>query len=186
MSDVNTTQENVQVEQNQVEVLNSYQTAIKNLLANGAKRINGLKIKNINCSEKDNYTMVSFTLTSPIRGYVSNDNGLTFEEGLTNIVYTSLYGIVGALKEDENLSWMSSFLLDKPDILKLVLNGATVDVIQQDVPQGTEFINPFTTRTDTVSQVYDHDIIINHIIKFKLSKTGEKMADKLADKVLGF
>lgn len=184
MKDVNdATQEQVSV---QVETNNgsTFQTAIKNLLANGAKKVNGLKIKNVNYSEKDNYTMVSFTLTNPIRGFVSNDNGVTFVEGMTNTLFTSLYAIVGALKEDEDLAWMGNALLENPKVLNLVLNGGTVDIIQQDIAQGVEFSNPFSTRNDVSTQVYDHDIIVNHIIKFKLGKTGEKMADKLADKLM--
>lgn len=182
---VTTTQEqvNAQVENGNS---NNYQNAIKSLLANGAKRLNNVKIKNVNYSEKDNYTMVSFTLTNPIRGYVSNDNGITYTEGMTNTLFTSLFAIVGAIKEDEELGWMANALLENPQALNLIFNGATVDIIQQDIPQGTAFTNPFSTRTDVNEQVYDHDIIINHLIKFKLGKTGEKMADKLADKLFGF
>ena len=180
-----TTQEQVSV---QVENSNvsTFQTAIKSLIANGAKKVNNLKIKNVNYSEKDNYTMVSFTLTTPIRGYVSNDNGNTFEEGMTNTLFTSLYAIVGAMKEDEELAWMGNVLLEQPKVLNLILNGSSIDIIQQDIPTGIEFTNPFSTRSDSSSQVYDHDIIVNHLIKFKLGKTGEKMADKLADKLMDF
>lgn len=176
------------VEQNvQVDVTsNTYQDAIKNLILNGAKKLNNIRIKNVNFSEKDNYTMVSFTLSNPIRGYVSNDNGNSYEEGMTNTIFTSLYAIVGALKEDDELSWMANALLENPKALNLIFNGSTIDIIQQDIPAGEEFINPFSTRMDPEVQVYDHNLIINHIIKFKLSKVGLRMADKLADKLFGF
>lgn len=164
----------------------NYLQVVKKLLQDGCKRINSCRIKNVNFTEKDNYTMVSLTLTNPIRGYVSNDNGLTYESGMTNTLFTSLYAIVGALKEDEELSWMGNALVENPQVLNLILNGASVDIIQQDISAGTEFTNPFSTRTDAEVQIYDHDIILNHVIKFKLGKTGEKMADKLADKLMGF
>lgn len=162
-----------------------YQSIIKKLKANGCKLLSGLMIKNVNYIEEDNYTRVSFTLNRPIRGYVTDDNGETWKEGVTNIVFTSLYGIVGALKEDEELSWMSNVLLNNPKILNMIFCGATINILQQDVVAGEEYSNPFSTRSDVPTQIYDHDIIINHIIKFKLNKTGEKMADKLADKLMG-
>ena len=86
----------------------------------------------------------------------------------------------------EELSWMGNALVENPQVLNLILNGSTVDIIQQEISAGTEFTNPFSTRSDADVQVYDHDIILNHCIKFKLGKTGEKMADKLADKLMGF
>lgn len=162
-----------------------YQSIIKKLKANGCKLLSGLIIKNVNYTEEDNYTRVSFTLNRPIRGYVTDDQGETWKEGVTNIVFTSLYGIVGALKEDEELSWMSNALLNNPKILNMIFCGATINILQQDVVAGEEYSNPFSTRSDAPTQIYDHDIIINHIIKFKLNKVGEKMADKLADKLMG-
>lgn len=163
-----------------------YQNCIKKLIAAGCKRINSVRIKNVNFTEKDNYTMVSFTLSNPIRGFVSNDNGVTYQEGMTNTLFTSLYAIVGALKEDDELGWMANALLDNPQALNLIFNGSSVDILQQEVVAGEQFTNPFSTKNDPTVQVYDHDIIINHIIGFKLGKTGEKMAARFADKLMGF
>lgn len=164
----------------------NYKNTIKKLVANGCKRINSVRIKNVNFTEKDDYTMISFTLDSNIVGYVSNDDGITYHKGETNILFTSLFAITGAFKEDEELSWMANYLLKNPNIINLVLNGATVDILQQEISAGEEFVNPFTTKRDPEPRVYDHDIIINHVINFKLGKIGWKMADKLADKLLGF
>lgn len=179
------------VEENVNEVNNnstnvSYQNIIKKLIASGCKRINSVRIKNVNFTEKDNYTMISFTLASTIRGFVSKDGGVTYEEGQTNTIFTSLYAIVGALKEDEELGWMANSFLENPQALNLIFNGSTVDILQQEVAAGEEFKNPFSTREDIEPQVYDHDLIINHILGFKLGKVGMKMADRLADKLMGF
>lgn len=164
---------------------NSYKQIIKSLIASGCKRINSIRIKNVNCTEKDNYTMVSFTLSSPIPGYPVNQETGAYEFGLTNILYTSLYSIVGAMKENEDLGWMANTLVENPAALNLILNGATVDIIQQEVSAGEEIVNPFSQRGSEPT-VYDHDVIINHVIDFKLSKVGQKMSDRLADKLFGF
>lgn len=165
---------------------NRYENVIKGILANGGKRINGIRVKNVNVTEKDNYVMVSFTLGSEIRGFISDDNGATFKEGKTVTLFTSLYAIAGAMKEDEDLSWMANALLQHPEALNLILNGATIDIVQQDVPQGVEHRNPFTTQQKVEGNVYDHDVIINNVVKFKLGNTGLRFADKLADKLLGW
>ena len=169
-------QVNVQVENGAENASNeminvSYQNCIKKLIAAGCKRINSVRIKNVNFTEKDNYTMISFTLSTPIRGFVSNDNGVTYQEGMTNTLFTSLYAIVGALKEDDELGWMANALLDNPQALNLIFNGGSIDILQQEIAAGEQFTNPFSTRNDATVQVYDHDVIINHIIGFKLGKT---------------
>lgn len=184
-------QVNVQVENGAENASNeminvSYQNCIKKLIAASCKRINSVRIKNVNFTEKDNYTMISFTLSTPIRGFVSNDNGVTYQEGMTNTLFTSLYAIVGAIKEDDELGWMANALLDNPQALNLIFNGGSIDILQQEIVAGEQFINPFSTRNNAAVQVYDHDVIINHIIGFKLGKTGEKMAARFADKLMGF
>lgn len=164
----------------------SHQNIIKKLIASGVKRINSIRVKNINFAEQDNYTRISFTLASAIKGFVRDEATDEYKEGTTSTLFTSLYAIAGAMKEDDNLGWMANALLERPQALNLILNGATIDVLQQEVKAGEEYVNPFSTRDDAEAQVYDHDVIINNIIGFKLSAVGQKMADKLADKMLGF
>ena len=163
-----------------------YLDVIRTLVQNGCKRINANRIKNVNYTEKDNYTMVSLTLANPIPGYVSEDNGVTYKLGHTNVLFTSLYAIVGALKEDEELAWLGAALLKKPEALNLILNGGFVDIIQQEIAANTVFTNPFSTSSNPDSQVYGHDIILNHCIKFKLGKTGQKMSEMFAKSIMGF
>lgn len=179
--------QNEKVVENKIQTTSndSYKDIIKKMLSNGCKRINSITIKNVNFTEKDNYTMVSFTLKTPIRGYVMDENG-EYKLGMTNTLFTSLFAITGTLKEDEELGWMANALLESPQALNLILNGATVDIIQQDIPQGVEYYNPFSTKAEVDAAVYDHDIIINHIIGFKLGKMGERMSMRLADKLMGF
>ena len=170
-------------------VESNYHSVIKNLLANGCKRIKSLKIKNVTYEEKTtssgkDMTQVAITLTTPIKGFVTNDYGQTWKEGMTNTIFTSLYAIGGAFKEDEELGWMANTINKNPKILNLILNGANIDVIQQDIAAGEIFVNPFSTRTDATELTYDHDVIINHVVKFNLGKQGLKMADKLADKLM--
>ena len=169
--------------QDQVEGNKTFKGIVKELIANGANKVTSV-IKNVNITEKDSYTMVSFTLQNKVKGFVSEDGGITYESGMTNIIYTSLYAIVGTMKEDENLSWMANFVMSNPSILNLVLNGAKITFLQQEVVAGEEYINPFTTQRDPEPSYFDHDVIINHVTGFELGNMGRKMADKLADKIM--
>ena len=102
----------------------SYQNVIKKLIAAGCKKISQVKIKNVNFTEKDNYTMVSFTLGSAIRGFISEDNGVTYVEGMTKVMFTSLYAITGAFKEDENQNFVAAV-----DLAKVIFNYELKSVI---------------------------------------------------------
>lgn len=157
---------------------------VRKLIASGCKKLNQMRIKNVNVTPKANYTMVSFTLSEPVSGYVFDEEENAFKLGVTNLIFSSNYAIIGALKEDEDLSWMANILLVKPDAMPLIFNGGYIDIVQQEVAAGEEYVNPFS-QNGTPS-VYDHNMIINHVVGFKLGKTGEKMADRLADKCLSF
>ena len=172
-----------QVEQQEEVKVTGTANIVKRLIA---KRINSVRVKNVNFTEKDNYTMISLTLGTPIEGYVTKDNGVSYEKGNTNTMFTSLFAIAGALKEDEDLGWMANSLLENPQALNLILNGSQIDIIQQEIPAGEEFTNPFSTQANPEPQVYDHDIVVNHVLGFKLGQTGKQMSNRLADKLLGF
>ena len=158
---------------------------ITQLLSEGAKRIKDVTVKNLNATEKDAYTMVSLTLGTQIDGFIADEDGV-YSEGKTNIIFSSLYALVGAIKENDELSWLANTLINNPKAITLILSGAKVDVIQQRVPQGVAYHNPFSNKpvTDDNATYFQHDVIINYITNIRLSKVGNKMADKLADKIL--
>lgn len=182
--------DNVQTEvpvQEQVVENGTFKAILKSLMASGScKRYNGLRIKNVNVTEEDNYTRVSFTVNDKIPGYVSKDGGNTFELDKTNTIFSSTYAIAGMLKEDEEKSWLANTLNENPKAINLVMNGGTIDVIQHTVKAGEAYHNPFTTKEDAEDTTFDHDTIINYIVGFQFGKTGEKFADILAVKMMGF
>ena len=161
----------------------TFKSICKSLLENDSTKVQSV-IRNINITEKDNYTMVSFTLGNKVDAFVSEDEGVTYKRGVSNIIYTSLYAVVATLKEDEELSWMANVILTKPTLLNLIFNGAKITFIQQFIGSGEEYVNPFTNQTNPEPTAFDHDVIINHVIGFKPSAMGQKMADKLADKMM--
>lgn len=156
---------------------------IAKLIEGGAKRINNLVVKNVNTTDNATYTMVSFTINSKIPGFVNNGEG-EYVEGMTNVIYSSLYAIVGTLKENPDLAWLANPILKNPKALPLILSGAKLSVVQHRIKAGDAYTNPFSSREDLIPNTYDHDVIINYVVGVELSPVGNRMADKLADAIL--
>lgn len=169
------------------EMYNStYREIIKQLVANGAKKINAVRVKNVTVTDCDSYTRVALTLANPVDGFVYDEASDSWSKGKTSVVFTSVYAIAGMLKEAEETAWCANHIVAHPEVLNLVLCGSDVTLLQRSYEEGEEIRNPFTTRDDVEGVTYDHDVIINDVIDIKLGKTAEKMLDKLADKMLGF
>lgn len=159
---------------------------IKELMVKGCKRVNDVTVKNVVVEEFDNYVRATLVTREAIDAYVSDDNGATYHKGKSNNIFSSTFAIAGTLKENEELSWMANSIIEHPNILNLILNGSKIDVIVEEVAKGEEYINPFTTKVNPEPTTFDNDTIIKYIVDIKLGKSGMRMADKLADKLMGF
>ena len=159
---------------------------IKELMAKGCKRVNDVTVKNVVVEEFDNYVRATIVTREALDAFVSDDNGTTYHKGKSNNLFSSTFAIAGAMKEDEELSWMANSIVEHPNVLNLILNGSKIDVIIEEVPKGVEYINPFTTKVNPESTTFDNDTIVKYVVGIKLGKSGQRMADKLADKLMGF
>ena len=88
------------------------------------------------------------------------------------------------MKENEEQAWIANSIIVHPNLVNLLMNGGQVDIIQHVVPAGEPYHNPFTTRENPQDTVFDNEKIINYVVAFRFGKTGEKFADKLADKLM--
>lgn len=159
---------------------------IKELMARGCKRVNDVTVKNVVVEEFDNYVRATLVTREALDAYVSDDNGVTYHKGKSNNLFSSTFAIAGAMKEDEELSWMANSIIEHPNVLNLILNGSKIDIIIEEVPKGAEYINPFTTKSNPEPTTFDNDTIVKYVVGIKLGKSGQRMADKLADKLMGF
>ena len=161
----------------------TYADKIKNLVTVGGRMFKGLRVKNVLCSEEDNYDRVTMVIDGSVPAKTSIDNGLTFTTGQSSNIFTSTFALAGTIKEDEDLSFLANYIISSPKIVNLLFNGSLIDIVQMTYPANTPIVNPFSTKEDN-SRIYDHEVIINYIIKIKPGKTGLKMIDKLADKIM--
>lgn len=156
---------------------------IAELLKNGGKSVKDLKVKNVTVTRCENYVRLGITLDKPVTGMVTKDNGVTYEEGETNIIFVSLYSITSLLKDDDNAAFAANHLVEHPDSMSIVLSRATLDIIQETVEAGAEYKNPWSNNAEAT--VFDHKTIITHVIDVTLSDFAIRKLDRLADSLLG-
>ena len=156
---------------------------IAELLKNGGKSVKDLKVKNVTVTRCENYVRLGITLDKPVTGMVTKDNGVTYEEGETNVIFVSLYSITSLLKDDDNAAFAANHLVEHPDSMSIVLSRATLNIIQQTVEACTEYKNPWSDNAEAT--VFDHKTIITHVIEINLSDFAIRKLDRLADSLLG-
>lgn len=154
---------------------------IDTLLKAGAKRINGLKVRNVTISHEESYTRIGLSTDTEIDGFLSDDNGV-YTPGKTTLVFVSSYSIASQFKDNDDTAFAANHIVEHPEALQVLLSRATFDVIQEKVKAGDSWKNPWSDSGD--ERTYDHDTIINHVVNIRLSSMGNKMLEALAMKLL--
>lgn len=156
---------------------------IAELLKNGGKSVKDLKVKNVTVTHCENYVRLGITIDKPVMGMVTKDNGVTYEEGETNIIFVSLYSITSLLKDNDDAAFAANHLVEHPEAMSIVLSRASLNIIQETVEAGTEYKNPWSTNAEAT--VFDHKTIITHVTDITLSDFAVRKLDRLADSLLG-
>lgn len=151
-----------------------------NVRLNETKYFKGCIINYVVYSDK----VVTLTFTTPIRGYITTENGIIESQEEIGTISIPLNNIANLFEEDDDLAWLKNTILLYPFIVKRVLKGAIIDIVQQYIQQGEKYNNPFSDNNKP--QIYEQDIIVSHCVKIKLAKDGEEAANKVADLMMGF
>lgn len=189
-AEVNSAVVNNEVVNNEVQVVaensrfKTVKQVIAELMADGCKRFSGIRVRSAKATEKDTYTMVSLSLDKPIPGYVANPDTGVFEMNETTIVFASSYSLASILKESDETAWAANQLVANPKGLEVILAGAKVDIIQQEVAGDELYKNPFSNSSNE-GEAIGHDTIINHIVKIELCPQAKKMLNMLAMNMMG-
>lgn len=159
---------------------NDRDAIIKELLASGnARRVNGLRVKNVVATALDNHTLLTFVVKEEILGDVRSDETDAFGEsvltiGKTHNVQTSTYAVAGAMKDcSAKLAIFANEIIDKPAIATRLFAGGTIDIVMQFVPKDTDYVNPFASSATPVR--FERDKIIHHVIGLTLGEVGQDM-----------
>lgn len=156
---------------------------VAELLAKGCNKIVGLRVRSSIVTPKDNYVMVSLSLERGIPGYVSDGEGV-FTKGETAIVFASSYSIASVLKDNDETAWAANQLIQNPKGLEVILAGAKIDLVQEEVAADEIYKNPFSS-SDVDGQSLGHDTIINHVVKIEICQKAKQMLNMLAMNMMG-
>lgn len=156
---------------------------VAELLAKGCNKIAGIRVRSSIVTPKDNYVMVSLSLERGIPGYVSDDEGV-FTKGETATVFASSYSIASVLKDNDETAWAANQLIQNPKGLEVILAGAKIDLVQEEVAADEIYKNPFSNSKDDGTNL-GHDTIINHIVKIEICQKAKQMLNMLAMNMMG-
>ena len=159
----------------------TFAEVVKNLQKRCGKIITRA-VKNFNFEVLDNYTRISFTLREPVKAYRIDEDSDEWILDKSNVVFNSAYAFAGMLKEDDDLAFTANDCVINPKLMGLLTIGGTIDIIQEIIPEGQEFINPFSNDPEPVT--FEHNMIVNHIVGLKPGKTGQKFLEKYMDKLM--
>lgn len=154
----------------------SYEQIVNNLIKQPDNiYYRNVKVKTAKVTKKDEYFMVSLSVVKDLRAMVANTDG-TFVEGSRNIIFTTNYTLGGVIKNTDNISWIANRLVENADVFEAVLAGSRIDIINEPIHAGDEYINPFSSRRE--GTVFEHDTFINHIVGIHVStETAEDIRD---------
>lgn len=156
---------------------------VAELLAKGCNKIAGIRVRSSIVTPKDNYVMVSLSLERGIPGYVSDGEGI-FTKGETATVFASSYSIASVLKDNDETAWVANQLIQNPKGFEVILAGAKVDLVQEEVAADEIYKNPFNS-SDVDGQSLGHDTIINHVVKIEICQKAKQMLNMLAMNMMG-
>lgn len=161
--------------------LKTSEEIIKSLIVDGWSRLNNLIVKNVRITEvttsnNTEYTRLCFVLNnSVVPRYMVDETTGVYNKVVDNKVFSSLYAVIGTMREDAELSVVCNQLLDNPQAITPLVAGGTIDVVYKEFAAGDTFTNPFATNAEDT--VFDHDTVITLIVGITPGKIGQRLVD---------
>lgn len=160
----------------------TFEEAVASLHKAGAKPEKDLVVKNVTVTDCDSWTRVALTLNREVAGPVSDAEG-NWSMDQTRVIFLSLYSVLGLLKNTDETLAIASYVATQPTALQIILSGAKVEILQQEVEAHATYVNAFTgeeTEHDS-----DHDSLFNHLVSVEFTDKGRRAIEKIEDKLLG-
>lgn len=172
-------------ENTSITATSNFATILAKITANkDNKIIRGLKVRNVTINNDDEESKnITLVVDSDIPCFLKDESG-EYKLGTTRNIITSVFAISGVLKEDENTAFLANYVVNSPKLAQTLLSQATINIVQILVKEGNEYVNPFTTKKNAEPYVSDHNFFANNVISIKLGVVGNKIADKLLDRLI--
>lgn len=153
----------------------------KELVARGAKCHEGLKIKGVKITPEENYTRISIRLDKPVETYKEIDG--EFKESTGDLVFVSAFTIASLMRENDDTRFAVDHCLKHVDSFKIILDGATVDVWQEPVTQGQDYINPWSDNPE--SRDVENTTYYTHLTSIKVTAEAKEQLKELKKYMMG-
>ena len=155
---------------------------VANLIKNGATMVKDITVKNVTVTPMEQYVRLGLTLDQEVDGFIAKEDG-TYEKGKVKVIFVSAFSVASILKEEDDAAFAANHLLQHPESMCVILSRAKINIVQQDVAENEEYVNPWSENSE--STTFDHEVIINHLADVKLSDFAIRRLDKLADAMMG-
>ena len=139
-------------------------------------------IVNVTITDCKNWTRIALTLNREVDGPICDQDG-NWSMGKTRVVFLSLYSIIGTLKNTADTLAITGHIADNPTSLQIILCGAKVELLQQEVKAHATYVNAFTN--EETEHDSDHDSIFNHLVSIEFTDKALRAIEKIEDKLLG-
>ena len=139
-------------------------------------------IVNVTVTSLDKWTRIALTLNREVNGAVIDEEN-NWTMGKTRVVFISLFSILSLLKNTEDTLAITSHIANHPSALQVILSGAKVELLQQEVKAHSTYTNAFTGEES--EHDCDHDSIFNHIVSIDFSEKSRRAIERIEDKLLG-
>ena len=163
---------------------------IKNLLLEeNVTVVKNNKVKKVVIEPAEvNRIPVKVTFEKPIKMYIAvkDEAGNPTDEwevGETNTWYTTNFVLAAILSDNDDTSIIADEVIEKPRKLKVLLKGATMDLLQIDIQADEEFGNPFSSD-QSKKQVCSHPLFDNHGYNLNITDSVRDKIDAMEDALL--
>ena len=162
-------------------IMISFDDAVAALRKSGAKS-EIVTICNVTITDCKNWTRIALTLNRDVDGPVCDSEG-NWSMGKTHVVFLSLYSILSTLKNTNETIAITGHIADNPTALQIILCGAKVELLQQEVKAHATYVNAFTG--EETEHESDHDSLFNHLVSVEFTDKALRAIEKIEDKLLG-
>lgn len=146
---------------------------IAELVKNGATKTTGLVVKSVTTKEHDSWTRVVLKVNKDVKQNVLVDDA--YEIGTGRTVFASSFALGAILGDMPECALFKSKIVANPEIMETLLSYAKIDILQEVVEAGTEYVNPFSEKEEP--RVLPNTTVISHVIKVELGDEGQELVE---------
>jgi hypothetical protein len=150
---------------------------IREMIADGWTRKRNIRVRNvitkpISDEYGDTYYRVVFNTRETFPCHITDEDSGERTLSTGNNVFTSLYQVIGTMRDDEQLGCIANRVLENPKVLETFIQGGEIDVLYKNFEEGDEYTNPFSSN-DSEPTVFDKDMVVFVIVGIKPGLNGQ-------------